>query len=537
MKLLPLVFATHVAAGGVVDVSAGAEARGTQMASPDGDLASGALAGAFVLRPALAGALEEETRAARASYAPQLSFVSPASQLFLVLHTADASGEMALHPRLRLRGGLSGALGELDPMNAQGALQRSSALFAPLVAMPYAMGAARLGADARLARTVALDTDVRIDTQQSPGAETLPASSGAALDATLAWQIARMDGLLFGVRGRTAGIDGRGSYNGGAAVAGWRRQIGARAGFDLLGGAGPYFVEATGGGSALVWVPTGEARLRGVFDLAGEAALELSALGSLGAVADPLGALLENRAALAAGALYRLTRELAVRAEVGGFGPVFTVGQPATAIATTSLTSTAGIAWALSPNLALEGGLLGTTRLIDDRALTDVTVSVALVGNATVFHTGARPRGSDPNPGRRLGAEPIGAPPPPNRPLGAEDPSPLPEPLEVEVPPPELQPPPGYIDDDLPPPALGPSLPARKNDRSRREREEAERREAAEKAKKNGSGSGSAGEGAEGKKDDGKKKGGKKGKGKEKDDGKDEAAPAPASRGLVDTAT
>lgn len=469
MNGLALVLAAHVATGGVVDVSAGAEARGTQLASPDGDLENSALTGSFVLRPAVSGALESDRGAVRAGYAPQLSFVTPASQLFLLLHTADASGDLVVGPRFRLRGGLTGAIGDLDPAGAQSTLQGSSAVLAPLVSLPFATAGARAGALGRLTRTLELDVEGRADTTQSPGDETLPATHTAAVDATLAWQVSRMDGALFGLRTRVSAIDGRGSFSGGAPVVGWRRLLGRRAGLDVLAGAGPYYVEAGDAGAVVVWVPTAEARLNGVFDLAGDAALELIATGSLGAVADPLGALLEERAAASGGIIYRITRALAVRASVGGFGPLLTVGRPPNDIASTSLTSSGGIAWTLSDHLALEGGLLGTTRRVADRFVTDVTLSVAVVGQTNVLHTGGRPAGSDARLGHAIGETRIGAAPPPNRSLLEEEPPPL-DVEAVEPPPPELEPPPGYVPEEVE--AMEPTAPPSSTPSLRRERPE-----------------------------------------------------------------
>lgn len=467
MSGLALLLATQVAAGGVVDVSAGAEARGTQLGSADEDVAGAALTGAFVLRPAISGAVEDERGALRAGYTPQLSFVSPATQLYMLMHTADVGADVVVGPRLRLRAGATGAVGDLDPAGAQAALQGTSAVLAPLVSLPYAAAAGSAGAVARLARTAELDVEARADTTQSPGDATLPATSTAALDTTLAWQLGRMDGALFGLRARASGIHDRGSFSGATAVVGWRRLFGRSAGLDVVGGAGPFYVDAGEEGSLLLWLPTGEARLRGVLDLPGESAVELVATGSIGAVADPLGALLEERGAASAGAVWRVMSHVAVRAEIGGFGPLLTVGRPPNALASTSLTSTGGIAWTINEHLAVEAGLLGTTRIVTDRPVTDFTLSVAMVGRSNVFHTGGRPAGSEAALGRTVGETSIGAPPPPNRPFVDEPPPALFEPAVEEPPlPPELEPPPGYVPEAEPPPPAPatPTLRKRRDD-------------------------------------------------------------------------
>jgi hypothetical protein len=107
----------------------------------------------------------------------------------------------------------------------------------------------------------------------------------------------------------------------------------------------------------------------------------------------------------------------------------------------------AGFTYALAARATLDFGFFGSTRFIEGQVQIDGTLSVGITGVANLFHSGARPRGTDPRPGREIGETRIGSPPPPNV---IDEPPPLPD---IEPPPEEetaLRAPPP----NTPPPAL-----------------------------------------------------------------------------------
>lgn len=406
-----------LAQGMLVVASATAEARGTHLSTPDSPV-GGPVAGALVLRPGITAAVEndgERGLALRAGYSPQLSAVAPASRPLLLLHTADVQGALDLTRRLRLRTSASSSLGDLDPATTQAALQRTSGVVDPLLRLPYASGTAQLGAAARLGRMIQLDLDARLAGAQTPGLDVLPATATISFDAVATWQMHHRDGLLFGARTRMSSIDERGSFSGAMPVLGWRHLFTRDAGLDVLVGAGPFLVNSVADGDR-VWLiaPSGEVRVVALLDLPADAALELRGGVSVGPVADPLGALLEERLGGHVGALWRLTRAVSIRAEASLFGPLFTVARPPAMVADASLVSQSVASWDVGPRVALQASVLATTRWLDGAVLTDLTAGVALVTQAPVFHRGRRPAGTDPGLGRQLGATPLAAPPPPN---------------------------------------------------------------------------------------------------------------------------
>jgi hypothetical protein len=507
------IVAQAIAAGGVVDATVAADARGTAQARLAPSLT-------LMLRPSVRAALEREGAGVDASYAPQLSLVAPSDAFVALLHTGTVRAEAPLSRRLVLHGSATGAFGDLDPSTAQRTLLASGGLLDGADALPYAAAAGDLGARVKVRRGIDVDVAGAASYTGSPAAS---AGSGTALLGTTAAASFGANGVF--VTGRTSALladlrlraaerrddplapDADPRFAGASASLGWRTVFGRGLSLDVAAGALTAVVDPgdgvpvatdrwfgrstkSGNASGLVALPEGAVRAVVGLDLAGASALEALVEATLTAATDPLGALLEERLTAAAGLSWRVTRSISARGRLSSFVPVEAFAGVTAVTASGGVDG--GLSFALSPDVALETGLIGTMRLVEDASgratglQGDATALLSLTATETLFHTGSRPRGSDPRPGRSVGERRIGDPP---RPSEIEEPPPLTEPEdeEPEVPevPPELVVPgtpsgAGAPSIQSPLPLGGPLPPPtremRKEDRERRDREEQERK-------------------------------------------------------------
>lgn len=479
-----VVLAPCVAAGGVVDVAVATEGRATQrdvndVAAIDTSVAQGG----FVLRPSVTGALSNEGLVGSLSYAPALSMLAPLADpsqtLYSVMHTLDVRGEASLGDRTHVRSTVTGSLGELDPASAQSALQTSSGVLDPLVSIPYGAIAARLGFGVDFTRRLSLDANGSFDVSSSLGNDRIPLTLTPGVEVGGTWQATRADALSAGAHAQVSSVDGRGGFAGGGPFLGWRRQLGRSTGFALSGGVGAY--SATDDESpplSVVVLPRGSAEFSTVLGLAGESALEAGARVGVSAVNDPLGTLLENRAALTLDGGVRFTRDVALRGDLTAFAPAFAYAQRGP----TSDATFAGrglVAWTIGEHVAVESGVIVTTRVVEDNVATDAMLTIALTASAPVLHTGGRPTGS----GHRrvaIGVSQVGDPPRPGATTVKEPP-----PLDIpdDLPPPPLVPPSGVLKpntgaiDPNAPPVSGAMRPITEEEKKKAEEAKKKRRE------------------------------------------------------------
>lgn len=386
-----------VAASGVVEVGAGTEARVTHNAAEDDGGGPGSQVGTIVLAPLVRAALDAETRSVAASYAPELSVIARDEPAALLVHNARLAGELALGRRTQLRCAATGNLGDLDPSGVVLALRRTSGSAAPGTILPYAAGQAALAGVLRLSRRTELSVAAQASGSRSPGEATIPATGNGAVDTTLQFKVGRLDSALVGVRAISGAMDGRGNFGGGAAVLGWQRELVRGASLSVWGGVGPLFVDETQQEPrnappirTTLLLPVGQARAQGLFTLGPGIVGGVLGGVDLGALADPTGALLEERLAVTGGLVAQLRRVWTLRTDVTGFGPLLAIGLPADPIATTSWSVSGSLSWAVTRQVVLEAGVLGTSRLLDSRLASDATVRVALIAIAPVLHAGTR---------------------------------------------------------------------------------------------------------------------------------------------------
>lgn len=483
-----LSVATLLAAGGVVDVAVATEARATQPRVDDPAIDTTQAQGGFVLRPSVSGAVRHAGFAGTLKYSPGLSMLARQdlstfpevsySVLYSVLHSLEAGAEAELGPRARVRSTVVGSVGELDPASAQSALQGSSGVLDPLVALPYASLATRLGAGFDLSRRTALDATGTFDLATSLGSDRIPLTMSPGMDVSGSWQATRADALSAGVNMQGAIVDGRGGFLGGGPGLGWRRQLARDTGFALHGGVGAYSASDDESAPINVILPRATAELYTLLDLAGESALEAGTRAGVAAVNDPLGTLLENRVSLSVDGGIRFTRDVALRAELTTFQPAFAYAQRGPT-ASSTYGGRVALAWLVSDFVSVDAGMVLTTRVVEEKPSTDALVSIALSGTTPVWHTGGRPAGSGTRH-RGIGVSQVGEPARPGATTVREPP-----PLEIpeDLPPPPLVPPAGFVDpnaapvDPDAPPVSGTLRPLTDDEKRKAEEAKKKRRE------------------------------------------------------------
>ncbi|MCC7108423.1 MAG: hypothetical protein IT382_03990, partial [Deltaproteobacteria bacterium] len=160
----------------------------------------------------------------------------------------------------------------------------------------------------------------------------------------------------------------------------------------------------------------------------------------------------ESRAVLGLGVEAVLVPNVAAGLSAGGFVPFrVTAGAPLELGGSGQVT--ARLSWSITDELRLDTASWLTLMAPDGQPeLNALTATVGLTGTIPLWHTGSRPRGTDPRAGREVGVRLIGAARAPGQAPVEETPPPAPPELPPP-PPPELLPPPVQPPiDPLPPP-------------------------------------------------------------------------------------
>jgi hypothetical protein len=456
---LALVAVMSLCAGGVVDVGGSAETRALLF----GDDAVGT-AGVYsaTVRPSVRAAVEHPRAAAQLQYAPSLSALVPARQLLLALHSGNAAAELVLTRRLRLRTLALGSIGDLDPGTSQRELFTSLGVIDRARPLSYAAGSAEVGLQAQLSRAATLDVTGALSGVGSPAgayssARTEPAPAAVrtlftrTLGARTSLSITRLDGVFIDAALRsTTVVDGGPlgdeSALGVVAFGGYRRALMRGAALEVRAGTWTVVADAADGkGRHLLVLPAGDARASATLDLGGGSAIVGDATAGLLPTNDPLGPLIESRFAAQLGVGARFTRDAFLRGAAFVAAPAWVFGARAPVQPGAGLSAT--FQWAFSRDTSLDVSAFSISRMLPREPETPRVVALELAiacgvsGTFNVLHSGSRPRGSDPRPGRSLDEREIGAARAPHQEI--EPPRELP-PLDIDEPvlPPELVPPP-----------------------------------------------------------------------------------------------
>ena len=453
--------ATQLAMGVLIDGSASAEVRAAGLQA-EGDvdaLAPLQAVPALLATPSVRAALELDQHAASVSYALQLSAI-PAPASLAVFHRGEAGFELQVSPLVRTRGNLAVNGGALDPLQAQLTLADTGEVDDQVAALPYLDAAASLGADARLSRRLRLETGVN--------ATTIGIGDGAAAMHTGSLHVATVGALTRHDEARLA-VGAQVALRGAAAdAAGNAAEYDAAPGLSATAGLTHTMLRDTGvavelGALALALMrgeevvvtlvrPLALVRVFTLTGLGGDRALAANAQLGLTVTPNPRGGIAESRLGGALGVEARLATGIAVGVTASGFAPQHVIGGAPLDLAPSGQAALRG-GWSINDALRLNGSLALTGRAPVSGATFDAVIAtLGISGNAELWHSGGRPRGTDTRAGAELGVASVGSAPAPGT-LARREPE---RPRVVAVPPPpppELLPPPVTAPAEPPPPS------------------------------------------------------------------------------------
>lgn len=453
---LASALALQLAAGAVVDAAATTELRGGLVQPTDDAVVQipTLVSAALQASPSLRAAVETERFAAAGGYVLQVAGMADPPAL-AILHSADIGFDWRAAPRLRLRGRGNGSMGELDPLEAQLQLVNFGRAAEP-EPVPFMIGNVGLGAEFDLTRRLVVDAAVNLGGTSLEAAGRQELFTGAlALGAGYA--LTRRERVRMELVGGSAWRTTQSVDHHDAAPS-----LTTRAGLE--GGLGPYLTYALSGGVAslvlmsegrwqqISFRPVGDARVRALLELPEGRALSAEANFGVEVTPNPIGGIAESRAALGLGVEAVLVPNVSAGLSAGGFVPLrVTAGAPLELGG--SGQTTVRLSWSITDELRLDTAAWLTLMAVNGQPeLNALTTTVGLTGTVPLWHTGSRPRGTDPRAGREVGVRLIGAARAPGQAPVEEAPPPAPPELPPP-PPPELLPPPVQPPiDPLPPP-------------------------------------------------------------------------------------
>lgn len=451
------VLALQLAAGAVVDAAATTELRGGLLQPADDAVVQMPTLTALVLQasPSLRAAVETERWAAAGGYLLQVGGMLDPPAL-AILHSADLGVEWRAASRLRLRARGSGSMGELDPLQAQLQLVNFGRAAEP-EPVPYMVGNAGLGAELDLTRRLSIDATANLGaTALEAGGRQELFTGALALGGRYA--LTRRERVRLEVVGGSAWRTTQSVDHHDAAPS-----LTARAGLE--GGAGPWLSYALSGGMASLvlmsegrWQqvsfrPVGDARVRSLLELPEGRALSAEASVGVEVTPNPVGGIAESRAVLGLGVEAVVVPDVSAGLSAGGFMPLrVTAGAPLELGGSGQVT--ARLSWSITDELRLDTATWLTMMAPNaELELNSLTATVGLTGTIPLWHSGSRPRGTDPRAGREVGVRAIGAARAPGQAPVEEELPPPPPPELPPPPPPELLPPPVQPPlDPMPPP-------------------------------------------------------------------------------------
>ena len=429
-----LVAASGLAAGTVVDLVVRGEGRTSFLSEPVADGFSNQLTVGGVT-PQLRVAHQGQMLFLDANYAPNLNFIYPSADYFLVMHRFGGQASYAPSSRLRFTADMTGAIGDVDAGAAVRDLgnSRVSALVGggSLAQFPFGDVTAGLSAGYRIDPRLTLNGAVRTNVTGSPApgdAEQvlLPFQVRPETNGSVTWLLTPTESLTGDLHFRSAILaDRRGILGNGGGYAGITPSLAYnRSLFPGVVGSGragwltAVVDEGKGHDLLLHGLPVLDGALRASVNLSGEGAIEGSLVAGLTPSSDPLGGLLEERVGAGVQGAWRVNRNLTFTTAVSSFATLYAIGGNAVIAeeSSTAVGGSVGMAYNLTEWVSLTAEGLGTARVISDKfgrlveLRPDVTFAVGITGAMNLFRIGERPPGTDPRPGRAVATRPVSLP-------------------------------------------------------------------------------------------------------------------------------
>ena len=431
---IALVASSGLAAGTVVDLVARGEVRTSLLSEVVADGFSNQLTAAGIT-PQIRVAHQGQELFLDANYAPNLNFIYPSADYFLVMHRFGAQASYAPSSRLRFTADLTGAIGDLDAGAAVRDLgnSRAAALVGGgnLAQFPFGDVTGGINAGYRINPRLTFNGAVRntVTGSPSPGeAEQilLPFQVRPETNGSLTWLLTPTDSITGDLQFRSAILaDERGVLGNGGGYAGvtpsvaWNRSLfpgvvgSVRAGWLTA-----VVDEGKQRDMLLHGLPLLDGALRASVNLSGEGAIEGALVAGVTPSSDPLGGLLEERIGAGVQGAWRVNRNLTFTTSVSSFGTLYAIGGNAVIAeeSTTAVGGTVGVAYNLTEWVAVTGEALGSSRIISDKfgrlaeLRPDVTFAIGITGAMSLFRDGERPPGTDPRPGRAVATRPVSLP-------------------------------------------------------------------------------------------------------------------------------
>lgn len=437
--------AAQLAAGAVIDGTATAEVRAAAVQTGDelDVLAPLQAVPALQTTPSVLAAVESEGVAASLGYALQISGV-PAPASVALFHRGEAGFELAVTPLVQTRGRLTLQGGSLDPLQAQLTLVDTGRVRLDEAALPFFAAGAALEAELRVTSRMRLEVGVDVATT-AVGADAAQAVSTGALRLGGGVRVTRDDDAHLGVAAHGAQRSATGDWEhdsspGVTARVDWTHALWRNTGIGVGGGATALAMLHAGDLRATALRPIGDVRLFGAWDLGGVRALGGDARVALDVTSNPVGGIAESRLSGAAALEATIAPGMSVGLNASGFVPRRVIGGAPLEMAPMGQAGLRG-SWSVNDNIRLDGAFVLTGVAPPDGAMVEgVIATIGVSGTSELWHTGGRPRGTDPRAGRDVGVTRIGAAPPPG--TRAREPAPPPAPVEAPaLPAPELVPP------------------------------------------------------------------------------------------------
>ena len=429
-----LVAATGLATGTVVDLVARGEARTSLLSEQVADGFSNQLT-AGGITPQLRVAHQGQELFLDVNYAPNLNFIYPSADFFLVMHRFGGQASYAPSSRLRFTADLTGAIGDLDAGAAVRDLgnSRSAALVGGgnLAQFPFGDVTGGINAGYRISSRLTFNGAVRntVTGSPSPGeAEQilLPFQVRPETNGSLTYLLTPTESVTGDLQFRSAILaDARGVLGNGGGYAGITPSIAYNlslfpgvVGSARVGWLTAVVDEGKRRDRLLHGLPLLDGALRASVNVSGEGAIEGAIVGGVTPSSDPLGGLLEERIGAGVQGAWRVNRDLSFTTSVSSFGTLYAIGGNAVIAeeSTTAVGGTVGVAYNLNEWVAVTGEALGSSRIISDKfgrlaeLRPDVTFAIGITGAMNLFRDGERPPGTDPRPGRAVATRPVSLP-------------------------------------------------------------------------------------------------------------------------------